>query len=710
MKNKKFLRVLVALGLVGACCLALTGCSTSDYGYTGGVAATVNDVEIEEDTITKYIQDFRTTSEIDNDDDWASWMSENSMDPETVREQVIDFYVDLELKRQAAEEYDITVEDSEIDEYVENMKEYYESDEDWEEALTSAGLTEDQYRESIESGLYDEALTEEVAGDAATSTDDEVLEMLASYYSMFDGAKKSSHILFAADDEETAQEVLDKINSGELEFDEAAEEYSTDTSSAEDGGNVGWDCINTFVDEYTEALDDLSKGEVSELVESDYGIHIIKCTDTYSTDGSEESLDEWPDEFVEYITSIVESDNQSTAYDEWLEEYEEQADIVINDMPEEVPYNLDMSSYEDDEESDDSSDEESEDAEESDDESDDTDSEETDEEATTEEEEEQYCVAYLHIREQKGCCTAALFHVVVHMAFGIVDVPGILGCSEGTKAMSESTVTDKRCSSAALPPLFQLTAAQVRRGGACILDIDSFSLQQGENIALIGPNGAGKSTFIQLITREVFPLYKDTPPVLFKGNERPTLAEVKQCLGVVSSTMQQQARVHIPAEEVVYGGLLGSLGVPHWHTPSESGMRKARETLEFLGVGELAKRDMLTLSSGQARRVLIAKALVHNPEVLVFDEPTTGLDPEGMYYVRRAMRDLIAAGKSIILVTHYPEDIIPEINRVVMIKQGKIFGDYPKAEALTSARMSDLFDVPLRILSQDGYYSLVSEY
>lgn len=130
----------------------------------------------------------------------------------------------------------------------------------------------------------------------------------------------------------------------------------------------------------------------------------------------------------------------------------------------------------------------------------------------------------------------------------------------------------------------------------------------------------------------------------------------------------------------------------------------------MLGVADLAERDIKTLSTGQARRILLARALIHDPEVLVFDEPTTGLDPEGMYYVRKSMRDLVERGKSIILVTHYPEDIIPEIERVVMIKEGKLFDDGKKEELLTSTRMSELFNVPLRIIEQDGYFSLVSEY
>ena len=259
-------------------------------------------------------------------------------------------------------------------------------------------------------------------------------------------------------------------------------------------------------------------------------------------------------------------------------------------------------------------------------------------------------------------------------------------------------------------PLLTLHNAVVRREGKEILSVDDFVLSQGESIALIGPNGAGKSTFINLITREVFPLYREHPPVLFKGKALVTLQEIKNCLGVVSATMQNQIRVHLPAFEVVYGGLLGTLGVPRQYTMNEEGKQKVEQTLEFLGINHIANQDIMTLSSGQARRVLIARALVHNPEVLVLDEPTTGLDPEGMYYVRKTMRDLIAAGTAIILVTHYPEDIIPEIQRVVMIREGKLFADKPKEEALTSSSVSELFGVPLRILSQDGYYSLVTEY
>lgn len=356
MKHGALLRKISVVGVSAACCIALVGCGGTNYGYTGGVAATVNGAEIQEDTITKYIQDFRTSSDLTSDDDWGNWMKENSFDPATVRDQVIDYYVENELKKQACDEKGITVEQSQVDDEINNMKANYDSDDAWKQALSSAGLTEDQYRESVEAGLLDKALEDAVAGDAATADDSKVLDMLNTYYAMFNGAKKSSHILFASGDTEKAQEVLDQINAGTLDFAEAAKQYSTDTASAADGGNVGWDAINSFVTDYTDALDGLSVGQVSGLVTSDYGIHIIKCTDEFTCDGKATSLSAYPQEFVDYISNIVKDQNKSTAYSDWFNDYKAQADIQNNDMPESVPYNLDMTKYDNGDSSSDNSD------------------------------------------------------------------------------------------------------------------------------------------------------------------------------------------------------------------------------------------------------------------------------------------------------------------------------------------------------------------
>ena len=260
--------------------------------------------------------------------------------------------------------------------------------------------------------------------------------------------------------------------------------------------------------------------------------------------------------------------------------------------------------------------------------------------------------------------------------------------------------------SAGAPPLFQIRDARVVRGGRTILHVGDFSLAEGEHVALLGPNGAGKSTFIQLLTREVFPLHADVPPVLFRGQARPLLQDVRRALGVVSSTMHDQVRVHLPVEDVVVGGLFGSLGAPPRAEVGPGQRAAASDALDRLGILDLARRDVTTLSTGQARRVLVARELVRDPQVLIFDEPCTGLDPQGMYQLRQTMATLAAEGRSIVLVTHYPEDVVPAIGRVLLVRDAEVVADGPKARLLTSEVMSELFDVPLTVREHGGWYSL----
>ncbi len=278
--------------------------------------------------------------------------------------------------------------------------------------------------------------------------------------------------------------------------------------------------------------------------------------------------------------------------------------------------------------------------------------------------------------------------------------------------MDRNTVTPHTTSSTdeAPTPLFSIRDAQVVRAGRTILSIDRFDLAEGEHVALLGPNGAGKSTFIQLLTREVFPLHRDEPPVRFRGQARPLLSDIKQALGIVSATMHDQVRVHLPVIDIVCGGVFGTLGLPRHVRADDATRTRALDALDRLGIASLADRDVLTLSTGQVRRVLVARELMSDPQILIFDEPCTGLDPEGMYHVRDTMRLLAAEGRSVVLVTHYPEDVIPAIERVLLIKDAHVFADGPKRDLLTSETMSELFGVPLEIEERRGWYALSGRY
>jgi iron complex transport system ATP-binding protein len=254
--------------------------------------------------------------------------------------------------------------------------------------------------------------------------------------------------------------------------------------------------------------------------------------------------------------------------------------------------------------------------------------------------------------------------------------------------------------------LFELNNATVVRDGRAILSVDHFAIAQGERIAILGPNGSGKSTLIKLLTRDILPLWVDPPPVLFEGQPRIALQDARKLLGVVSADAQEQADVVLPALDVVLGGFFGSLGIPVRRAPTDEQRDRAMAALAELEVTHLAERIMTTLSTGEARRVLFARALVHDPAVLVLDEPTNGLDPHASYHVRQAVRSLARGGRSLVLVTHHVEDIAPEIDRVVMLRDSRIVADGPKRDLLTSEQLSELFAIPARLEERDGEYRL----
>jgi len=248
----------------------------------------------------------------------------------------------------------------------------------------------------------------------------------------------------------------------------------------------------------------------------------------------------------------------------------------------------------------------------------------------------------------------------------------------------------------------------VVRSGRTILAVDEFVVREGEHLAILGPNGAGKSTLIGLLTREIHPLWADPYPVLFRGEPRIELAQARKLLGVVSSAWQETVRAHLSVREVVLGGRFGALGVPpHLRsavTPADE--RAAESAIDELGIGALADRDMMTLSTGEARRALIARSIVHDPAVLVLDEPAAGLDPTAAWHLREAMRGLAEGGRTLVLVTHHIEDIVRQIDRVVMLRDARIVADGMKCNLLTGPVLSDLFDATFDVEERDGEYRL----
>ncbi len=247
----------------------------------------------------------------------------------------------------------------------------------------------------------------------------------------------------------------------------------------------------------------------------------------------------------------------------------------------------------------------------------------------------------------------------------------------------------------------------VCRGETRALNGLTLSIPQGEHVALIGPNGCGKSTLIRTISRELHPLYNPDSELTILGKSNWNIFELRPLLGIVSDELLRRSLRPASGRDVILSGFFSTLELwPHTEVTPEM-QRKADEVIELLEIEHLANRLVGRMSSGESRRVLMGRALVHDPLALVLDEPTNSLDLRATCELRGIFRKIAQSGVGLILVTHNLPDIVPEITRVILLKDGQVFRDGPKAEVLTPEALSELFDIPVELVQRDGYYQLV---
>jgi iron complex transport system ATP-binding protein len=253
-------------------------------------------------------------------------------------------------------------------------------------------------------------------------------------------------------------------------------------------------------------------------------------------------------------------------------------------------------------------------------------------------------------------------------------------------------------------PLIEFQEVTVARDSRNVLEGITLSIRAGERVAILGPNGSGKSTFIKTITRECYPRAGSTLKIL--GRDVWNIFELRSLLGIVSNDLAETCTRPWPALEIVLSGFFGSVGIWPYHHVTPPMEHKARQVLELLEISHLAARPVDELSTGEARRVVIGRALVHDPHALVLDEPTASLDIRATHELRATLRKLADAGIGIVMVTHNLGDIIPEISRVVLLDGGHIVADGPKAQVLTAPSLSALFGTPVEVVEHNGYYHL----
>ena len=263
-------------------------------------------------------------------------------------------------------------------------------------------------------------------------------------------------------------------------------------------------------------------------------------------------------------------------------------------------------------------------------------------------------------------------------------------------------------------PLLKMQGATVVRNGRRILDDLTLTIRQGEHTVILGPNGAGKSSLIRLITRQDYPLAhaNGTPPLLIFGESLWNVFQLRALLGIISEELQvSYISRSLPGRtrglEVVLSGFFATYGVFAYQQVTETMRDRAYEALALMEATPLAEAFIETMSTGEARRLMIARALVSDPRALLLDEPTAGLDLPARQRFLETLQKIAQHGKTIILVTHRVEEIFPEINRVILLKQGRILLDGDKEKVLTSKHLSALFEAPITVHKHQGYYRAV---
>jgi iron complex transport system ATP-binding protein len=255
--------------------------------------------------------------------------------------------------------------------------------------------------------------------------------------------------------------------------------------------------------------------------------------------------------------------------------------------------------------------------------------------------------------------------------------------------------------------ILDIAHAQVYRGDTCVFDDLSFVLEEDQHTAILGPNGAGKSTILKLLAGDVHPMPKDNTSIRLFGQTQWNVWEVRQRLGMVSHDLQHHYMEQVTGLKVVLSGYYASIGTYGHQEFTYAQIARAHAVMEDLGIGGMTDRRYTAMSTGEQRRCLLARALVHGPSVLVLDEPTSGLDLTATFHYLELVRGYMRTGKTILLVTHHIHEIPPEIRRVVLLKRGQIQEDGDKTAVLSEKNLSHLFGCPVTLVCANGWYQVL---
>jgi len=248
----------------------------------------------------------------------------------------------------------------------------------------------------------------------------------------------------------------------------------------------------------------------------------------------------------------------------------------------------------------------------------------------------------------------------------------------------------------------EMRAVSVARGDRVVLHDVDLNIRTGEHVAILGPNGCGKSTLILAMTCQLYPVFQPGMFVRIFGRERWDLTELRRHFGVVTAGPMgadlpgERTAVTSGLDAVIAGFFAASTLWPNLHVTDEM-RERASDALDRVEAAHLSNQFVGTMSAGEKRRILIARALVHQPQQLLLDEPSNALDLAAQRELRETLRVLAREGTGLVMVTHHLGDILPEIERIILMRDGRIIADGPREKLLTESRLSELFHTPVRI-------------
>ena len=252
--------------------------------------------------------------------------------------------------------------------------------------------------------------------------------------------------------------------------------------------------------------------------------------------------------------------------------------------------------------------------------------------------------------------------------------------------------------------ILRLSGVSVRRGGQTLLGPIDWSIASGDRWVVIGPNGSGKTTLVHVASTYLWPT-SGTVEVLGETIGRVDARELRRRVGYAGAGLEAAIDPALTALEVVVTARHAALG-PWWHAYSDEDRARATELLSAIGIGELAGRAFGQLSTGERRRVQIARALMPAPDLLILDEPGASLDLGAREALVRDLAGLAAAPtpSAIVLVTHHVEEIPAGFGHALVLSAGQVVAAGPIDQALTGPVISDAFGLPISVERTNGRF------